>query len=386
MNLQGVVGHWDAGGLAFSIVERDGEFLVFHPDGPAGFEPRLVQAGPDEFMFDGGPYDGGLLSFAFDGDGQALSGSAGGVIPLTRLEHPPDVAPGSGLHAPGVAPDADRDAGFESLWDQIRNRSDGGSIEYQLDAPVHQFVQFLSKRQAIIFHGSNRTDINEFLPLRNSVELHDHGGRGNLGAVYGTHDGLWALFIAIIDRSQIEGSIRNGVSRFSGRDGASIDVYNFSIHYELLPVAPYTNGALYLLPKDSFRRLPMYPGGPLSNEWSCHEPVTPLARLLVTPADFPFLDQIGGHDDLALIELGKIQEEIYRTVVSATRTAGGIRLVTTAPAELVERFIEESGRWLPDIEQTVTHSRAGAVLEMRGPDAFLQGVSRRFANLVGSED
>ncbi|HEY5652035.1 MAG TPA: hypothetical protein VIW46_11340, partial [Acidimicrobiia bacterium] len=133
---------------------------------------------------------------------------------------------------------------------------------------------------SVIFHGSNRTDIDEFVPQRASMELNDTGGRGNLGAIYGTHDGLWAMFFAIIDRGRLRGSIRNGSTRYETPDRTqSVDRYHFSVHHEMLESAPYTTGALYLLPRAAFDRVPIYPGGPLSNEWACHEPIRPLARL-----------------------------------------------------------------------------------------------------------
>lgn len=385
MELRSTVGHWDVGGIVFSIVERESEFLVIHPEAPPGFEPRLRQTGPDEVMFEGGPYDGVRLTFTIT-DGVASSGLAGGAIPLTRTAQRPTRPAGAGLRAPHMVGDPARDAEFESLWNQISDRHNGEPVGYQLAVPIHEFVQFLTKAESVIFHGSNRTDIEEFAPVRKSVELHDHGGRGNLGAVYGTHDGLWAFFFAIIDRSRIDGSIRNGVSRFSKPDGRFVDVYNFSIHYELLVSSPYTNGAIYLLPRGEFERIPLYPGGPPSNEWACRFPVRPLARLLVTPSDFPFLDQIGGHDDTELIALGKLEREVYDKALTAARADGSIRLLTTAPASLVEEFVSKAARWFPDIERSIAHSPEGVVLEMRGPDAVLQGYAKRFEDLLESGD
>ena len=32
------------------------------------------------------------------------------------------------------------------------------------------------------------------------MEMMDETGRGNIAGVYGTHNGLWSMFFAIIDR------------------------------------------------------------------------------------------------------------------------------------------------------------------------------------------
>ena len=128
-------------------------------------------------------------------------------------------------------------------------------------------------RDAVIFHGSGELDIEEFRPIRTSMELNDRTGRGNLGATYGTHDGPWAMFFAGIDRAQLEGTIRNGIADYTSSDGATVRIYRFSIHADLLGARPYRSGALYVLPRDRFTRIPYYEGGLLSDEWACFEPV-----------------------------------------------------------------------------------------------------------------
>jgi hypothetical protein len=68
---------------------------------------------------------------------------------------------------------------------------------------------------------------------------------------------------------------------------------------------PYHNGTLYLLPRTTFvRQPPMQVGA-----WRIHSThlasvvaVTPLAKLAITPQDFPFLTQMRTHDDDRLEE------------------------------------------------------------------------------------
>ena len=77
--------------------------------------------------------------------------------------------------------------------------------------------------------------------------------------MYGTHDGLWPLFFAIVDRQRISGSIRNGVAYFYNEDGDSVATYNFSINEKWLPEQPWRTGTLYILPRDTFHRLETVP-------------------------------------------------------------------------------------------------------------------------------
>ena len=152
-------------------------------------------------------------------------------------------------------------------------------------------MRYLSSQDEVIFHGSNNPNIDTFAPVRKSYELIDETGRGNLQAVYGTHDGLWPMFFAVFDRSMQIGSIRNGVLHFENSQGHTLAVYQFSVNQELLPQNPWCDGMVYLLPREKFNRLELTAGVP-SNEWASEAPVRPLARLPVKPEDFPFLNRV----------------------------------------------------------------------------------------------
>ena len=190
------------------------------------------------------------------------------------------------------------------------------------------------------------------------------------------------MFFAVVDRSRLEGSIRNGVMRYTKPTGEAIDVYNFSIHYEMLPLRPYKAGMLYLLPRERFERLPFYPGGPPSSEWVCRKPLRPLARLPLDPEDFPFLDDIGGHDDGMLIEFQRLNDEVLADPSEVSRIEGGYRLASSASSEAVDRFVEAAARWFPDVGFTAHQSEDGRVLEIRGPEAYLQMLGSRLAHLL----
>ena len=372
-----LVGDWSMAGMEVAIVETASGLAVRFPEAPEGFENLLEQTSESSYLVRGGPFDGAVLELSTD-DAGGMVPTVGGVVPLSRLDRPATAPPGSGLVAPEFVPTAEEEAAFASLWQSIAHRADGRTIDEEIAGPSHRFVQWLMAQDAVIFHGSNRLDIDEFQPQRTSMELNDTGGRGNLGAVYGTHDGLWSMFFAVVDRGRLRGSIRNGSMRFetTSRD-RSVDMYHFSIHHEVLATAPFTTGALYLFQRDVFERLPFYPGGPMSNEWACHEPLRPLARLTVSPEDFPFLSGIGGHDDGPLLALDDLGTQVYDGVVSARRTEGGFEIVTSADATIVDRFIDLSADFYPDVTRVAEPTDDGVRVTMTGPPAFVHNLERR---------
>lgn len=377
MEVRWLFGDWDLGwGREFTIYEAVNGPVVRFPESPPGFEARLIPTGGESFRLQGGPYSGAELRI--DGPDRL---TVGGLIPITRLDRPAQPPPGGGLVAPPLQPDDEELRSCERLWAV----TDHPSVHLDLDldglSPL-VFIQWLTANELVIFHGSNDPAIEELVPVRKSTELGDPTGRGNRGAVYGTHDGLWAMFFAVIDRGKLKGSIRNGVETHWSASGERVDIYHFSIHHALLTDRPFTAGAIYLLPRERFSRHPLYPGGPMSNEWGCDEPVRPLGRIPVCPEDFPFLDGIGGHDDGEVIEFDELADRIYQAVVSAREIEGGIEVVTTATRDEVERLVVMGRRLHPDVERTVAEDATGLTLKMVGPPGFGQTLRSRFSELL----
>jgi len=276
-------------------------------------------------------------------------------------------------------------AHYAGLWARIDHPSAPPEIDLDGYAP-HRLVRWLMANRLVIFHGSNRLDLDELSPIRKSMELADTAGRGNLGAVYGTHDGLWSMFFAVVDRARLVGSIRNGVDSHRSVGGDELDLYHFSLHHESLSQRPFTTGAVYLLPRLRFERLPLYPGGPASHEWACDGPVRPLARLIVRPEDCPFLDQIGGHDDTELIDFGRLADSVYDEAVSARLIEGGIEIATICDGATVDGLVEASRRFYPDVVCTPADQPLGTLLTMTGPAAFQQAMATRFGHLLDASD
>jgi len=150
-------------------------------------------------------------------------------------------------------------------------------------------------------HGSGDPDIALFEPRQSN----DLGEFGNQKAVYAASDGLWAMFFAIVDRERV-GSVTNACVRLEDEMGALHGPYYvFSVSQSALPNQPWRMGTVYLLPRDTFTDQPPLTLG--SNQvhiaqLRSFEFVQPLAKLTVSPEDFPFLMQIRGHDDQRLQE------------------------------------------------------------------------------------
>jgi len=167
--------------------------------------------------------------------------------------------------------------------------------------PKWQFLCHLADHHDFALHGSGDPNIALFQP-RQSQDLNEFG---NQKAVYAASDGLWAMFFAIVDRDRVT-SITNACVRLADQMGALHGpYYMFSVSQAALPNQPWRTGTVYILPRRTFTVQPSIAFG--SNEvhiaqLASFEPVQPLAKLTVTPADFPFLAQIRGHDDARLQE------------------------------------------------------------------------------------
>lgn len=170
------------------------------------------------------------------------------------------------------------------------------------DVAAWKFLCGVADRRAFAFHGTGDGGIESFEP-RQPI---DFAPFGDQKAVFATSDPVWAMFYAIVDRDRFDLTLNNGcisVLEPGGRRGTPH--YYFSISRDALPERPWRNGYVYLLPADTFVE---QPGGPYGGvtarvpQLASPVPVAPLARLRVSPDDFPFLEQIRGHDDERLAE------------------------------------------------------------------------------------
>jgi hypothetical protein len=187
-------------------------------------------------------------------------------------------------------------AAFARLYAETVRSGHGWAVNYDLDAPKWQFLSWLCDTQDILLHGSGNPSIEEFEP-RKSDDLHEFGNRQ---AVYAASDGIWPIYFAIVDRDRVVRSLVNACSRVLGPDGTRSDpYYYFSIDEDALPHQPWRVGTIHLLPRAGFTQQlsASYRGMEVEiAQWASPTPARPLARMSVGPADFPFLNQIRGHD------------------------------------------------------------------------------------------
>ena len=205
------------------------------------------------------------------------------------------------LTRPGANFDEATQNAFDELWDAALSIDGCPTIPFTLPAPKWQFLCYLADHHEVALHGSGDPDIALFEP-RQSNDLNEFG---NQKAVYGASDGLWAMFFAVVDRDRVN-SITNACVRLADETGnIHGPYYVFSVSQAALPNQPWRTGTVYLLPRSTFMTQPSIPFGPNEvhiAQLASFEPVQPLAKLTVTPEDFPFLAQIRGHDDERLQE------------------------------------------------------------------------------------
>lgn len=199
-------------------------------------------------------------------------------------------------------PEATRQA-FDRLLTSVLASGPNAWIDYALPAPKWQFLCYAAEQHRLALHGSGDDGIERFAPRR-SHDLHEFGNRE---AVFAAADGIWPMFYAILDRSRYAMSLSNACVRLVAQDGTVHGPYYvFSISQDALTQQPWRSGTVYLLPRTSFEEQPPIAFGDSQvhiPQLASLSPVIPLARLAVTPDDFPFLAQIRGHDNARLHEV-----------------------------------------------------------------------------------
>jgi hypothetical protein len=180
---------------------------------------------------------------------------------------------------------------FDQLFERQVSSATGESIDYSLAVPKWQFLNYLCDSKEVVVHGSGKPDIEVFEPRKSN----DSTKFGDQQAVYASSDGIWASYYAILDRDRYVRSLVNTCQKIDLPDGEFETVYYFSINDDALPTKPWRNGTIYILPRSSFENESGAPGR-TSAQWRSFDPVRPLAKISLGPQDFPFLEQIRGHD------------------------------------------------------------------------------------------
>ncbi|MCT2535137.1 hypothetical protein NC661_11505 [Aquibacillus koreensis] len=158
----------------------------------------------------------------------------------------------------------------------------GAFFTYSSNIPIHVFLNYIVENKQVLVHGSNNRGITQFEPrtqtLANGIPVK---------AVFASSDGIWSLFFAVVNRKSVH-SLRNMCITIPTQKGIK-RYYYFSIAKQNND-RYWTNGTIYILPKCTFEQ------GGVKSEWITNQHVTPLAKINVSPSNFPFCDQVSKHN------------------------------------------------------------------------------------------
>jgi hypothetical protein len=152
--------------------------------------------------------------------------------------------------------------------------------------PRVEFLRWLGENRDVVFHGSPRSDLTELSTERQSRDATEWG---NQAAVYASNDPVWALYFAVLRRDNGWTGTRNGTLGIGGGRRRYFFVHNRGSE----SADRFGPGSLYLLPSATFEPEPPLGGVIDTAHLVSRVPVKPLARIDVTPEDFPFRNRIG---------------------------------------------------------------------------------------------
>ncbi|MGM8215405.1 hypothetical protein ACLIA0_07495 [Bacillaceae bacterium W0354] len=170
---------------------------------------------------------------------------------------------------------------FDEMFIRYISSSDGSFFTYNSKYPLYMFLNYVIENKNVVVHGSNNSSISKFEPRNSSL----FNGKP-IKAVFASSDGVWSLFFAVQNRKGYVGSIRNLCLSITTNKGIK-RYYYFSTNNNT--PKRWTNGTIYFFSKSLFKQ------GGIGDEWVCEKELEPLAKITVTPSDFPFLDKVRVH-------------------------------------------------------------------------------------------
>jgi len=205
------------------------------------------------------------------------------------------------LSQPLIESTPERQQAFERLFQATPV---GGLIDYQLPYPKWQYLSWLCETKELVLHGSQNLGIDTVEPQ----QARDIKAFSKQDAIYATTNGIWVIYFAIIDRKNFPGlSLFNSCLQVRiAADQWSEPFYFFSISQFARVQNPWCEGMVYILPRQTFEQEAHQQAQGMEvvfPHWISPVAVQPIARLRVGSQDFPFLDQIYGHDDEKLVKL-----------------------------------------------------------------------------------
>src|SRR5690606_28469531 len=151
-------------------------------------------------------------------------------------------------------------------------------LKYELPYPLHEFLRYLALRGDVLFRWMPGPPLAVLEPTVNT-DAHQREVR----AVFASGDPLWALFFGTLRQRDagVPISIRNAAIAV-GSGPIPRRYYYFSLNREYAALDPWTDGTMYLLPREGFR--PVTNTAVRFDEWLSTKPVRPLATLAIAPA------------------------------------------------------------------------------------------------------
>jgi hypothetical protein len=185
---------------------------------------------------------------------------------------------------PPYVPDSDRDRLF------ARSTEEALAGDRTIDGPhpVHELLTYLVLERGYLLHGSNDAAL-EVLEPRPARDY-----RTELDAVVACDDGIWPIFYAVLARRGGKANVFTACMHLGA--GARLRRFYMFVLFDADPLAAenWTRGAVYALPRESFRR-------EWGNEWVSAEAVRPALKVVVRPEDFPLRHAVLGANDLGSI-------------------------------------------------------------------------------------
>jgi hypothetical protein len=142
-----------------------------------------------------------------------------------------------------------------------------------------RYLDHLASLERFAFHGANHA----FAELRPAAP-HDTREFGSQHAVYGTPDPHWAMYFALVERTNAR-MLMNASLALTAR--ARTRWYRRDVRVADAAGPLTTPGFLHVLPRDGFTAEPRVLGLIDVAHWVSPEPVRPLFVLPVDPRDYP---------------------------------------------------------------------------------------------------
>ncbi len=187
--------------------------------------------------------------------------------------------------------DETRKYAFDMLLDGALIGNPRVPISYNLTYPKAEFLNYICDWRGFVVHGSPLNDLVTLEPVRKSSDKSEFGNRQQ---IFASPDANWAMFFAILDKSKFN-QTSNGSVRI-GRGQNRVKYYHFELPKGNKENSPFTEGMIYITRAKDFPDKRPYPildwFDAEIEEWGSTNPVSPLAKIRVSPRDFPYLNQV----------------------------------------------------------------------------------------------